>query len=257
MADAAMRRAYLLGLLSVEEATRLEEGYFAEDGVFEELLLAEDDLIDEYLDERLSADDLQAFEARLRERPELQARVASRRTLARALRSRQNAGRSLPRVGLARVVLALAAVAAAVFVSVRAFQEKPAAPSPEVASAPAPAPAIAARPDAGISASPVILLLGGAGVRDAGTTTPTARITAEVPALRLRLPMARPIEAPVVVEDVDGKTVWKGVSRTVTDDGRSYAEADVPASSLPAGDYVARFGRETESVFRVQRARGN
>jgi hypothetical protein len=254
-ADAAMRRAYLLGLLSVEEATRLEEGYFAEDGVFEELLLAEDDLIDEYLDERLSADDLQAFEARLRERPELQARVASRRTLARALRSRQNAGRSLPRVGLARVVLALAAVAAAVFVSVRAFQEKPAAPSPEVASAPAPA--IAARPDAGISASPVMLLLGGAGVRDAGTTTPTARITAEVPALRLRLPMARPIEAPVVVEDVDGKTVWKGVSRTVTDDGRSYAEADVPASALPAGDYVARFGRETESVFRVQRARVN
>jgi hypothetical protein len=39
---------YLLGEMAEEDQTRLERGYFAEDGLFEELLVVEDELIDSY-----------------------------------------------------------------------------------------------------------------------------------------------------------------------------------------------------------------
>ena len=254
MAADAAKRAYLLGLLASEEATRLEEGFFAEESVFEELVLAEDDLIDEYVDGRLADDERNVFEDRLRERPELRARVDARRPLCEALRRRRDGavvtveGRAA-RLGGGRVFLGLAAAAAAVFVMVRAAQERPgAAPGRPATDARLETPRT--------SAPPVVLVLGSGGVRDAGAV-PTAKLSAQVPSLRLRLPTGRAGALEIVSEDVDGAGVWKGAGRFTTADAGSYAEAEVPAAALPAGDYIARFsglpaGAE-ESFFRVQR----
>jgi len=57
-------RRYLLGDLPDEQAQRFEEEFFADDEQFSELLAAEDDLIDAFLEKRLSAADRQRFESR-------------------------------------------------------------------------------------------------------------------------------------------------------------------------------------------------
>ena len=255
----ATRRAYLLGLLPEEEAARLEEGYFAEDSTFEELVLAEDDLIDEYLDERLADDERRAFEARLDQRPELAARLEARRRLTRVLR-RRVASRGeewdVPRPGRRRVFLGLAAAAAAVFVTVRAIQEGPA----PAALVTAPPPRAASAPQADVIAPPsvpVVLILGAGGIREA-STVPTVTLRPEIPALRLRLPVAAAAKTlQAEVDDVDGGAVWRGAARVVMEGGAPQAEAEVPVSALPAGDYIVRYrglpDGDEEAFFRVRR----
>lgn len=72
--NSAMR--YLLGTLSEGERERLEEQYFSDDAQFEEIEIAEEELIDRYVREELAASDNAQFEqslagsARLRERVE-------------------------------------------------------------------------------------------------------------------------------------------------------------------------------------------
>ena len=75
---------YLLGTLSEEEKTRLEEEYFLDDEEFEQLEIAEDELIDRYVRTELSTEDTHRFEKllispRLSERVEV-ARILVQRT---------------------------------------------------------------------------------------------------------------------------------------------------------------------------------
>ena len=58
---AASSRQYLLGTLPSAETEQLEEEFFANDDVFQELEIAEDELIDAYVHDELSAADLQKF----------------------------------------------------------------------------------------------------------------------------------------------------------------------------------------------------
>src|SRR5829696_1423355 len=132
-ADPGRWRAYLLGLLPAEDLATLEERYFNDDAAFEELVLAEDDLLDEYLDGQLPEEQRQTFEQRLGERPELAARRHARQRLTRALRRRVRAGQA-PRLRRRSVVLGLAAAAAAVFVTFRVGQERPVEPRPRSAA---------------------------------------------------------------------------------------------------------------------------
>jgi len=254
-------RAYLLGHLAAEEAQALEERYFGEEAVFEEVVLAEDDLIDEYLDAQLEGDDRRAFEERLQDRPELAARLEARRRLTRALRRRVDADVP-PRVGRRQIVLGLAAAAAAVFVSVRAFQEKPIeTPRTSLPTRPSAVARLETAPPAGASpatAEVMVLLLGAGGVRDK-SSVPSVKRPSSAPALRLVLnvgaPSGRALE--VVLEDVDGATVWKGTGQVVTKGPAPQAQADVPVSVLAPGDYIVRFkglpGGEDEAFFRVLR----
>ena len=74
---------YLLGTLSEEEKTRLEEQYFVDDTEFEQLEIAEDELIDRYVRTELSPDDARRFEKllispRLSERVEVARMIAQR-----------------------------------------------------------------------------------------------------------------------------------------------------------------------------------
>jgi hypothetical protein len=244
-------RNYLLGRLSEEEATALEERFFSEEAAFDELLLAEDDLIDDYLDEQLSVDDRRGFEERMQERPELVRRLEARRVLTRALRRR---AASTGRRGWRFTLLGLAAAAAVALVVYRVGQHR-ASPEPkppvtvvEHGTAPATPPVRPAdRP------GPVVLLLGSAGVRGS-STVPTTTLEADAASLLLRWPLA-PGASPrgeVVIEDVDRGVVFRGPGAVTGTATAPHLETEVPAATLRAGDYLVRYG-DDETFFRIRR----
>ena len=81
--QAEIRRSqYLLGLSSEAERERLESEYFADEDAFQEMLTAEDDLIDAYVRNELSANERRRFEERFLTSPQARERVQFARTLA-------------------------------------------------------------------------------------------------------------------------------------------------------------------------------
>lgn len=89
MKSDAIEMRYLLGKLSASEAERLEQRSFADDTVFDDIEIAEDELIDAYVRDRLSAEDRKQFETRLLSSK----RIAERVEFARLL---STSGFSLP-----------------------------------------------------------------------------------------------------------------------------------------------------------------
>ena len=80
----AVETRYLLGKLSDSEAALLEERYFAEEGVFDEIETAEDDLVDAYVRGSLTAEDRKRFEEKLSRSARLAERVEFARLLSKA-----------------------------------------------------------------------------------------------------------------------------------------------------------------------------
>ena len=78
---------YLLGGLSENERTSLEERFLADDKEFEELEIAEGELVDRYVRSELSVADRRQFERMLRTSPRLVDRVEFARILARTVPS--------------------------------------------------------------------------------------------------------------------------------------------------------------------------
>lgn len=77
----AIEMRYLLGKLSDSEAARLEERYFADDAVFDDIEIAEDELIDAYVRDQLSAEDRKQFELKLLSSKRIAERVEFARLL--------------------------------------------------------------------------------------------------------------------------------------------------------------------------------
>jgi len=73
---------YILGQVSAEERADLEERYFADSDLFEQMVAAENDLIDSYVRGRLSGPEQFQFENRFLATPELRERVRSARAIA-------------------------------------------------------------------------------------------------------------------------------------------------------------------------------
>jgi uncharacterized coiled-coil protein SlyX len=69
-------RRYLLGDLSEQERADIEERLMSDDNLYQELLFAEDDLIDEYLFDKLPEEDRPKFKQRFLHVPELRQNVA-------------------------------------------------------------------------------------------------------------------------------------------------------------------------------------
>lgn len=76
---------YLLGDLSEEEQSRLEERYFADPDFFQEVRASRDDLIDAYLRGELSSDDRARFEKYFMATPRRRERVEFARTLVKTV----------------------------------------------------------------------------------------------------------------------------------------------------------------------------
>jgi anti-sigma factor RsiW len=77
-------RQYLLGRLSGEDRTRLEENFFNDDAVFHEIEIAEDELIDAYVRDELSVSDRRYFEQKLLSSPRIAERVKVAGVLAKS-----------------------------------------------------------------------------------------------------------------------------------------------------------------------------
>ena len=79
-----MQTQYLLGKLSDAESASLEERSFLDDNVFDEIEIAEDDLIDAYVGDSLSTEDRKRFENKLLKSERIAERVEFARLLAKS-----------------------------------------------------------------------------------------------------------------------------------------------------------------------------
>lgn len=84
-------KQYLLGMLSPEEKSRFEERYFDDDKLFEEIEIAEDELIDAYVREELSPRDRERFKEVVKASPRLTNRVDFARILVKSTSAEQPA----------------------------------------------------------------------------------------------------------------------------------------------------------------------
>jgi len=75
--DEQLMARYLLGDLSIDERDRVEERFFTDEDYYQNLLLAEDDLIYDYLRGALSSDDHTKFGTRILASPSLRRKVKS------------------------------------------------------------------------------------------------------------------------------------------------------------------------------------
>lgn len=87
---------YLLGKLSEEDARGVEDEYLTNDEVFEEMEIAEDEIIDAYVRNKLSREDHKQFEKILITSPRIKKRVGVAKVL--ALRASQQRVRQIERV---------------------------------------------------------------------------------------------------------------------------------------------------------------
>jgi type II secretory pathway pseudopilin PulG len=85
MTNESLMRKYLLGDLPANERTRIEGEYFADFDLFEELVGAENDLIDSYVRGSLSDSEKRQFEQQYGKRPERRARIAFAKALSEAV----------------------------------------------------------------------------------------------------------------------------------------------------------------------------
>ena len=65
-------RLWLLGLLPEQDSRSLEERLITDSGLYEEVFIVEEELIDDYIADRLSADERKAFESYFMNSPERQ-----------------------------------------------------------------------------------------------------------------------------------------------------------------------------------------
>lgn len=83
---ANLTRQYLLGVLPPEDAARLEEDFFADHEVFQEIEIAEDDLVDAYVRGELSENECRQLERNLGRLPRVAERIKFAKVLERATR---------------------------------------------------------------------------------------------------------------------------------------------------------------------------
>jgi len=233
---------YLLGRMSSREMAAIETRLFEDDQFALAVEDGEDDLIDRYLHDELSAADRRAFEEHFAASPLRQERIAFRRVLPEAVAGRATAGavaavrptpwRALPRwAGLAAVLV----------LGLWILQRRPGPlpPSPGVSppitiggsSPPSSEPAAIDAPD--LVLRPGLLRSGGALPRVTARSAAVVRIDAELEeASRASLYVA-------AVRTVEGRVVWEGTGQPV---GKDRVRVIVPASALRPGDYLLRVG---------------
>lgn len=79
---AEIAKRYLLGQLAENDATRVEENYLVDDAAFEEMELAEDEIIDAYVHNELSSDESKYFSEHLLTSRRISQRVSFAKMLA-------------------------------------------------------------------------------------------------------------------------------------------------------------------------------
>ena len=227
--DAGTLRAYLLGDLPAEDMDEIERAYFASEHALDEVSTAEQEMIEEYLDGSPSW--ASRFEDRYLATPAHRRRVEVVRDLRRRARPARGA-----------LVYAPFAIAAALLIAValgvvmlRGGQRAGGRLIGTGAAVSGPAATVA-------------ITLPAVSPRGEGET-PTVRLRAADASVTLRLERPATDAAPpyvVSVKTVEGREVWTGEASAATDAG-VLASVQIPASSLPADDYIVTLSRETDS----------
>jgi hypothetical protein len=260
-------RRYLLGLLREAEQRPLEERLFTDDAFYEEVLIAEDELIDQYLAGEVSGSERSRFEEHFLTTPERLrklrfARALRRHVAARAPRlaepapaapseevarppSRDNIFRSLwrPRSAALRFSLAAAALLLVLGASWLVMRGSRTGRVP--------------------GRVVTVLLMPGGVTRDGGEVQQLV-VPAGTDAVRLRLrPASDEFQSyRATLLDAEGAAVFTGEGlRPEPSEGGRVVVLSVPARDVPPGDYQLRLdgvraGGDTESAggyrFRVK-----
>ena len=232
-------RDYLLGLVSEEEAARLDEAAIADDEIAARLGGLEDDLFDDYAGGSMIGQERSRFEERY-----LASEPGRRRLdFARALGERRH-GTARPISWLRSSLpwLSAAAVLVAVILARLYVVGLPSSTEGANASgAPTPAPPVPAV---------VAFTLIPTATRSA-TATETLSFPAGTASVALRLiglPETKPVKSPVVVvRTVDGREVFRADARPVVGERDGVlAEVVVPASVLTPDDYVVQLNEMSQ-----------
>jgi len=209
------RIRYLLGDVSEEDAQRLEAEYLEEDGAFDALLAAEDELFFDYARGGLSDGERRKFEARFLHDDEGRRRLARTRVVSKALRPRSALRRPSVWIGLAAAALLVLA-----FWSI--VRRGPVDDPDRSIAAVTPVPP---------RANPVVVLTPGAEAR--------VYVPADAPTLTLEitLPEARP-DAPwqLVLSTADGASVWR--SENPIRSAVRTLKVEIPARGLAEDEYA-------------------
>lgn len=281
------KRDYILGKLSDSARERIEERILADDSAFDEMLAEEDELIDSYVSDELSGNELRDFEAALRRSVRLRDRVELAEILLAGVT--RASGPSAAARSSAPVWYTLAAAIAIVsLVGVWAFMQtrtgdvpteaakrrrvspvvQPSPPppqtasvSPEAAAPVTPTPAPAVRPIVPVTI--VTFVLSGATTRGE-EVMPRFDVPTDAKEVALHVDLegetARLFDA--IVRDRNGREVWTRHDLPMSQLGSSQGiEVRVPAGRLPAGSYelgvyVSKSGDDAPisfSEFRIAR----
>jgi hypothetical protein len=263
--DAALARRYLLGQVTEEERSRLEQEYFHSDETVDRIAAAEDDLIEDYLSESLDPVERAWFEREYL--PQHRQRVETVRHLAAAARtSRHEAATSesatnqpLRWLPLAAALVLVAMGSLWIFMSPRSGERPGIEKSPPAASTSVPSstpgplpqppqPVAPARRVFAVSISPVTVRSAAdvpAVIVPAGTDIVAMSLEGEAAGLKVGSGRA-------TIRTVGGGDVWQGPA-TVGGGlpAGAIARIEVPASRLAVDDYVVTlFGAEAGGAER-------
>jgi hypothetical protein len=239
----AAARRYLLGSAGDEECASLELEYFGNEAAVDQIAAVEEDLVEEYLADHLTADERRQFEQHYLASPDHRARVDTIRRLSAMAGGGQRRPRHAPAgLGVSSSTwsyrwLAIAAVLAmAVGILWVAIPRRAQAPTvSENRPTPPPRAVAPASRVFALSLSPV-------SVRSA-TDSPSLVIPpgTDVVALQLESDPNGPkiADARAVIRTVAGAEVWRGPATTAADlPPGIVARVDVPAARLSVDDYV-------------------
>jgi len=215
---------YLLGQAGPEESSSFEERLITEKDFYDELTIAEDELIDQYLDDDLTSLEREQFESHFLSSPERRQKVRFGSALL------QTADRNdSPRVPVyllrSRAIVPYAVLVLLLVVGIGLW-------------------AIWNQSNVRVASKTVTLtLLPGATRAD----QPVNKVSnsADVGVIQLRLALANPQETyRVKVVNGDETEVWSGDGRLQTDTNHNFIVANIPAELLPTGDYRALLTRK-------------
>ena len=240
---------YLLGEVTDDERAEVEQGYFADDGLFDQLTDLENDLVDAYVQGTLPAAQRKAFEERFLTSSSGIARVQFARALQEkiAARSRRKSV-SFRQLAIAASIAIVVIAAGWVTLSMRpqrasVAESRPPARAQQRAVPVPPAQAqTQAAPirQAKAAAALVTVLLTPGGTRESEAAAPLVlRPAPQLVRVELILEEDRFDAYAAELQDVEGSVLWKEQSLrpAATPSGRTVS-VSVPAKLLPPGDYV-------------------
>lgn len=255
---------YLLGRLAEPDRERIEERFFSDTALFDELTAAEDELVDGYLLGRLTPSDHRQFEQYYLASPERAGKVAAARQLRAWIDSQQRNNSppvaeswwqrlahslAVPQWSMGAAAAALLVAAGAWYLATRpatetrprqtAAVERPAVtppptPQQERQQQPTPPPP---PPKRTMPAFAFTLLPGT--LRGASGGVQTVRLPKDATTARMALRLEQPAELAVfrvALETVEGRTVWQGEAQG----SGMIVNASLPLDGLAGGDYLVR-----------------